>query len=390
MSPSRRALLRTGLLGVASTLAGCSGTEETPTRTTRTTTESLPTSTASTATTDDRTAETTRTDRTANATAVEFVHRASAFERGVADVGTWYCGHLLDGEGDARRLDTSAVPDDVDGQDPEAVRQFVAETDFETTALLAVQTEVESSSHGLDFEFVNRAASPPRVVAFVRDRDREEFGSGVSTLLVRVPVADAPRTEVTVVESDLAFDEQVGRPVVTFAPPDDARFESIRIRGRELGDETVGLPDPGGALITGPDAGRAFASDGAVAAEFVRATDFGRSYLLAVRSSFDALDYLWPQAVAQDDGRVVADVRQRSRRPPLATPEAKCLGVATNRMDDKTQLWGGAALIVVGGVILFAPLVLALRYTSLLLVVAVLVLAAGSLLVGLSRRGRPV
>lgn len=59
-------------------------------------------------------------------------------------------------------------------------------------------------------------------------------------------------------------------------------------------------------------------------------------------------------------------------------------------MDDKTQLWGGAALIVVGGVILFAPLVLALRYTSLLLVVAVLVLAAGSLLVGLSRRGRPV
>ncbi|WP_135851201.1 hypothetical protein [Halorussus salinus] len=59
-------------------------------------------------------------------------------------------------------------------------------------------------------------------------------------------------------------------------------------------------------------------------------------------------------------------------------------------MDDKTQLWGGAALILVGGIILFAPLLFALRYTSVLLVVAVLVLAAGSLLVGLSRRGRAV
>ncbi|WP_137286882.1 hypothetical protein [Halorussus salinisoli] len=59
-------------------------------------------------------------------------------------------------------------------------------------------------------------------------------------------------------------------------------------------------------------------------------------------------------------------------------------------MDDSTQLWGGAALIVFGALILFAPQILALRYTSLLLVVAVLSLAAGALLVGLSRRGRAV
>lgn len=59
-------------------------------------------------------------------------------------------------------------------------------------------------------------------------------------------------------------------------------------------------------------------------------------------------------------------------------------------MDDDTQLWGGAGLIVLGGLILFAPLVLDLGYTSLLLVVAVLVLAAGSVLVGLSQRGRAV
>ena len=59
-------------------------------------------------------------------------------------------------------------------------------------------------------------------------------------------------------------------------------------------------------------------------------------------------------------------------------------------MDDDTQLWGGAGLIVLGGLILFAPLVLDLTYTSLLLVVAVLVLAAGTVLVGFSQRGRAV
>ncbi|MFC4450094.1 hypothetical protein [Halorussus aquaticus] len=59
-------------------------------------------------------------------------------------------------------------------------------------------------------------------------------------------------------------------------------------------------------------------------------------------------------------------------------------------MDDATQLWGGVGLIVVGALVLFAPLVLNLTYTTLLLSAAVLVLAAGSLLVGLSRRGRAV
>ena len=59
-------------------------------------------------------------------------------------------------------------------------------------------------------------------------------------------------------------------------------------------------------------------------------------------------------------------------------------------MDDDTQLWGGIGLLVLGALVLFAPLVLNLTYTTLLLSAAVLVLAAGSLLVGLSRRGRAV
>jgi hypothetical protein len=57
-------------------------------------------------------------------------------------------------------------------------------------------------------------------------------------------------------------------------------------------------------------------------------------------------------------------------------------------MDDATELWGGLALLVVSGAILFSPLVVAVEYTVLLFLVGVLGLAVGSLLVGLSRRGR--
>lgn len=59
-------------------------------------------------------------------------------------------------------------------------------------------------------------------------------------------------------------------------------------------------------------------------------------------------------------------------------------------MDDETQFRSGAALIVVAGLILFAPLVLDVAYDLLLLAVAVLGLAAGSVLIGLSQRGRAV
>jgi hypothetical protein len=59
-------------------------------------------------------------------------------------------------------------------------------------------------------------------------------------------------------------------------------------------------------------------------------------------------------------------------------------------MDDATQLRTGVALLALGAVVLFAPLVFDLAYTTLLLAAAVLVLAAGSVLVGLSQRGRSV
>lgn len=55
---------------------------------------------------------------------------------------------------------------------------------------------------------------------------------------------------------------------------------------------------------------------------------------------------------------------------------------------DAGQYWGGTVLIVLAGLLLFAPLVLDWRYTNLLLAVAVLGLAAGTILIGWSRRGR--
>lgn len=55
---------------------------------------------------------------------------------------------------------------------------------------------------------------------------------------------------------------------------------------------------------------------------------------------------------------------------------------------DVTQYWGGVGLVVLGGLLLFAPLVFDWRYTNVLLAVAVLGLAAGAMLLGWSRRGR--
>lgn len=57
---------------------------------------------------------------------------------------------------------------------------------------------------------------------------------------------------------------------------------------------------------------------------------------------------------------------------------------------DEMEFWGGAVLIVLGGILLFAPLVAAVEYTLILLVVGVLGLALGSVLIGLSQRGRAV
>lgn len=58
-------------------------------------------------------------------------------------------------------------------------------------------------------------------------------------------------------------------------------------------------------------------------------------------------------------------------------------------LDRSLQLWLGVVLLVVGAMVLFGS-VLSGGLPPVLLAVGVLVLAAGTLLVALGRRGRPV
>lgn len=52
------------------------------------------------------------------------------------------------------------------------------------------------------------------------------------------------------------------------------------------------------------------------------------------------------------------------------------------------EWWVGAVVLALSGVLLFSPLVLGVEYTLVLLAVGTLGLALGSMLVGLSQRGR--
>lgn len=58
--------------------------------------------------------------------------------------------------------------------------------------------------------------------------------------------------------------------------------------------------------------------------------------------------------------------------------------------ETKVRFWGGLLLILLSTLILFSSLTLSTRLSALVLVVVVAGLAAGSLLVGFSRRGRAV
>ena len=56
----------------------------------------------------------------------------------------------------------------------------------------------------------------------------------------------------------------------------------------------------------------------------------------------------------------------------------------------RRQFWLGIALLVGGAVVLFGSLAPGLSSSPLILAIGVLVLAAGTLLIAVARRGRPV
>lgn len=59
-------------------------------------------------------------------------------------------------------------------------------------------------------------------------------------------------------------------------------------------------------------------------------------------------------------------------------------------MDNRTQFWSGIVLLVVSAAVLFAAIFMSADYSAVALIAVVIGLAIGSVLVGLSRRGRAV
>ncbi|MFC4551894.1 MULTISPECIES: hypothetical protein [Halorussus] len=315
MSPTRRTLLRASAVGLLGAFAGCAGDRDDAEPTsfeassTKATTATPSHGTATKAT------RATATTPAAEARAVAFPHRSSVLDSGVQSVDARYHARVFDDRSAARALDVSNARGEIDGRHLDYVDRFVAETDFESSALFVVQAEVPSSEYGLSFDFVDRDAAPPQVVARVRRTDRSERGGEsessesrtvASTLLVRVPAAMAFRCIATVV--DFAGWHRKGhlQSIRTFAPPSETLFESVRVA---LGGRWDGLASPGGTLVTTPADARRFVPENAAFSSFVRETTFERAYLLAVRTSVDSGDYLWPQSVERVGSRVTAKLR---------------------------------------------------------------------------------
>lgn len=322
MSPSRRGLLQTVTLGIATTLAGCAG-EQSKTTTTRTTTDQTlidreTTGQTTAETTTDQTTETTTETTTSSGLgqAIEFAHRNPVLKSGVADRETWYYARVFADERETTELDVSSASI-VAGQTPETVREFVAGTDFEKTALFALQAEVESPEYGLEFDFVDEGATPTQVVGNLdhldngdnSDRGEDERDSAISTLLVRVPSRLASNSLVTLAERPDVRSERL--PVTeTFRPPNEEVYESVNVEDFSTPpNENLGVPS--GARVTTADAAEQFTPNNAQFSEFVNATNFEEDFLLGLQTRIGAnAYYLWPTAVESDGSEVSVQLRR--------------------------------------------------------------------------------
>ena len=318
MPSSRRALLRAISVGTLGAFAGCAGDERpdpglTVTRTTEPT-RTLERTAAGRARTERATTEPTA-ERTATATtdangqrAIEFAHRSPVLDSGVGDTETWYHARVFGDEREAREIDASSLDDGFSGRNRTAVEQFVGDTDFESSALVAVQAAVPSPKYGLAFDFVDRDAAPSQVVAHVEAFDSNGGDSVTSTLFVRVPRVLASGVAVTVADRAGARLSRPQHAVETFTPPNETLYESLN-RTRSPRE----LPNASGALVTTPGAAQEFAPTDQSAAEFVRETAFERWSVLAVQTRMPSSGYLmWPRSVEQFESKVAVRVRQQN------------------------------------------------------------------------------
>lgn len=302
MPSTRRTILRTGLLGVVGTLAGCSG-GRTPSET-----ETTSTTSSTSATTSSQTPNGTTTERSTTVTsppkAMEFAHRNAVLDSGITDTDSDYFARRIGIRQELADLDLTAAREDVPGQDVTAVEEFVETTNLKETTLLVVQMRTPSPEYELDFAFLDSWPTP-QVVVRTRtksNRGRGESEGAISTLLVRVP-ARMGSPSVTV--ADLAGVRDEPQMLTTFAPPNALRSEARTVAPLD------GVPTPSAVVTTSQENARRLLPESGVYAEFVDATDFERTYLLAVQTRIRSGGiFAWPTVVAHGDGDAVIGIWQ--------------------------------------------------------------------------------
>ncbi|PSQ46045.1 hypothetical protein BRD15_10310 [Halobacteriales archaeon SW_6_65_15] len=314
MPSTRRTLLRTGLLGVVGTLAGCStdrnssGTEATSTTD----------STVATSTTIGQTSDETTTERPTTVAspprAIEFAHRDAVLDSGITDADSDFFARRIGIRQDAADLDLSVARETVPEQDVAAVEEFVTTTNFQTTTLLAVQVRTPSPKYGLGFSFLD-PGTPPQVVVgshTKENRGGRESEDAISTLLIRTP-ARTGSPLITI--ADLAGVRDDSKTLTSFEPPNALRSEARTVAPLD------GVSAPSAVVATSEEDARRLLPESDAYAEFVRETDFERTHLLAAQIRIRSGGvFAWPAVVAQRDGHAVLEIW---RHPFTGGPNAE-------------------------------------------------------------------
>ena len=244
--------------------------------------------------------------------AVTLTHYERLMEASIQDVSTRYYARVFQNETDVKSIDVSNVANDFPDQEISRVETFLAETNFEKSALLAVQAEVPAPKYELEFDVFSRVEGTTQAILHLAESGLEGSKAAVSTALVRVPASAFGTLEVGIIDVAGAYGSDPLHTVTTFSPPNETRFASLNV-GPSNEPVNAKLTVPGGALLTSADVVREFVPDGSSYAAFVRETDFDHSYVLAVQTTVrNSGYYAIPQTVEQEGSTVSVSLRQQN------------------------------------------------------------------------------
>lgn len=306
MPSTRRTLLKRGVPCVLGVLAGCTDSDAPPDR-------------QWTEPTSERRGQTIREETTMQTTtkgpagrAVTLTHYERLVDESIRDVSTQYYARIFQNETEVESIDVSNVANDFPEQDLSRVETFIAETNFEKSALLAVQAEVPAPEYELEFDFFSRIGETTQAILHLAENGLEGSKAAFSTALVRIPASALDSLEVGIIDIADAYASDPLHAVTTFSLPNETRFASLNV-GPSSEPVNTELTVPGGALLTNADVAREFVPEGSPYAGFVRETDFNHSYVLAVQTTVrNSGYYAIPQTVEREDGAVSVQLRQQN------------------------------------------------------------------------------